>query len=103
MSRAHCLLFPSKREGWGLIITEAAAVGTPSIGFNSPGIRDALNYGDAGYMCSRNNIENLVEIMSKVVTDKSAYMKKREKAYAYSLNFHWDKTAKKFNEFIETL
>jgi glycosyltransferase involved in cell wall biosynthesis len=30
------------REGWGLVITEAAAVGTPAIAYDVPGLRDSV-------------------------------------------------------------
>jgi len=42
MARAHLLIATSVREGWGLIVTEAAAVGTPSVGYNVAGLRDSL-------------------------------------------------------------
>jgi glycosyltransferase involved in cell wall biosynthesis len=42
MSRAHALLVTSVREGWGLVVTEAASVGTPSIGYDVPGLRDSI-------------------------------------------------------------
>lgn len=103
MSRAHCLLFPSLREGWGLIITEAAAVGTPSIGFDSAGIRDALRNGEAGYLCRENTVEELVYNMKQVVEDKDNYKLTRESAYNFSLNFHWENTQTEFNKFIEGL
>jgi len=31
VKRALCLLFPSRREGYGLVVVEAAAVGTPTV------------------------------------------------------------------------
>jgi glycosyltransferase involved in cell wall biosynthesis len=31
MSRALCLLLPSRREGYGLVVIEAATFGTPSV------------------------------------------------------------------------
>jgi Glycosyl transferases group 1 len=31
IARASCLLHPSKREGYGMVVVEAAALGTPSI------------------------------------------------------------------------
>jgi glycosyltransferase involved in cell wall biosynthesis len=34
--RASCLLLPSRREGYGLVVVEAAAVGTPSILVRGP-------------------------------------------------------------------
>jgi glycosyltransferase involved in cell wall biosynthesis/O-antigen/teichoic acid export membrane protein len=93
MSKADALIFPSKREGWGLIITEAAAVGTPSIAYHSPGIVDALDYGNAGYLCEANKVEYIVKNMRSVIEDKEIYEQMREKAYNYSLKFHWQHTA----------
>jgi glycosyltransferase involved in cell wall biosynthesis len=34
--RALCLVFPSRREGYGLVVVEAAAVGTPTIVVDAP-------------------------------------------------------------------
>ena len=42
LRRAHVLLVTSVREGWGLVVTEAAAAGTPAIGYDVPGLRDSL-------------------------------------------------------------
>lgn len=100
MSRSHALIFPSQREGWGLIVTEAAAVGTPSIVYNSPGIVDAVDYGRAGYLCEENNVHNIYINMKEVIEDKNEYEKHINSAYEYSLNFHWDETARSFDEFI---
>ena len=36
MSRALCLLLPSRREGYGLVVIEAAVRGTPSIVVSDP-------------------------------------------------------------------
>lgn len=42
LARSHALLVTSVREGWGLVVTEAAALGTPSIGYSVPGLCDSL-------------------------------------------------------------
>ncbi|MEU0666257.1 glycosyltransferase family 4 protein [Streptomyces lavendulocolor] len=42
------LLHPSAVEGWGLVVTEAAGRGTPSIGFDVPGLRDSVEDGVTG-------------------------------------------------------
>ena len=42
MSEAWLLLHPASWEGWGLVITEAAVRGTPAVGFDVPGVRDAI-------------------------------------------------------------
>jgi glycosyltransferase involved in cell wall biosynthesis len=46
LSRAHALLVTSVREGWGLVVTEAAMVGTRSAGYNVPGLCDSISASD---------------------------------------------------------
>ncbi|MCK1795798.1 glycosyltransferase family 4 protein [Streptomyces sp. XM4193] len=46
------LLHPSMIEGWGLVVMEAAARGTPAIGFDIPGLRDSIVDGDTGTLAS---------------------------------------------------
>ncbi|GGQ73719.1 glycosyltransferase family 4 protein [Couchioplanes azureus] len=41
MARAHVHLATSVREGWGLVVTEAAALGTSTIAYDVPGLRDS--------------------------------------------------------------
>ncbi|MDC7224923.1 MAG: glycosyltransferase family 4 protein [Spirochaetales bacterium] len=100
MSRSHCLVFPSLREGWGLIITEAAAVGTPSLVYDSPGTRDAVDRGKAGYLCEENRVKALWEGMKRVIEEDREYKEKQEEAHRFSLNFHWENTGKALNDCI---
>lgn len=41
LAKAHVLIVTSVREGWGLVVSEAAAVGTSVIAYDVPGLRDA--------------------------------------------------------------
>ena len=42
LGRAHVLLATSVREGWGMNVSEAAAVGTRTIGYDVAGLRDSI-------------------------------------------------------------
>lgn len=42
LARAHVLVATSAREGWGLNVSEAAACGTPAIGYAADGLRDSI-------------------------------------------------------------
>jgi glycosyltransferase involved in cell wall biosynthesis/O-antigen/teichoic acid export membrane protein len=42
LARAHALVATSVREGWGLVVTEAAAVGTPAVAYDVAGLRDSV-------------------------------------------------------------
>ncbi|MDD6057928.1 MAG: glycosyltransferase family 4 protein [Clostridiales bacterium] len=101
LSKATALLFPSMREGWGIPITEAANVGTPSIVFDSPGIRDAVDLGKAGYLCRQNDVDGLLEQMLLAANHEKAYQDMRIAAYDFSKQFQWEKTGTKFEEVLE--
>lgn len=42
ISKAHILVITSVREGWGMVVSEAARLGTLSIGYDVPGLRDSI-------------------------------------------------------------
>jgi glycosyltransferase involved in cell wall biosynthesis len=42
LARAHVHIATSVREGWGLNVSEAAACGTPTIGYSVPGLVDSI-------------------------------------------------------------
>jgi len=52
MQRAWALLLPSVKEGWGMVVTEANACGTPAIISNVTGLRDSVRPGQTGLVLS---------------------------------------------------
>ena len=48
MAEARLLLHPASVEGWGLVVMEAAARGTPTVGFDVAGVRDSVEDGRSG-------------------------------------------------------
>ena len=103
ISRATAVVFPSIREGWGIPITEAGNVGTPSIVYDSPGIRDAVDFGKAGYLCKSNDSNGLLEQMFLAVNDKLVYNNKISAAYCFSKQFQWNKIGEIFETIINTI
>lgn len=87
LSRATALVFPSNREGWGIPISEAAYVGTPSIVFHSPGLIDAVDYGRAGYICRTRSAFGIYEQMNSTLDNKDLYMQMRERSYRFTKRY----------------
>lgn len=50
LSAAWLLLHPASVEGWGIVVSEAAARGTPTIGFSVPGLRDSIVHDQTGLL-----------------------------------------------------
>lgn len=83
MSMADVFCLPSYREGFGSVIIEAAACGTPSIGSNIYGISDAIEDNRSGLLSNVADPNNLAEKMNfmienkKILQDFSSYGLKR--------------------------
>lgn len=103
-SKATALVFPSIREGWGLIITEAATVGTPSIVFNSPGSVDAVNKGKAGFLCASNDVFGVAELMKCCLEDSDTYEAMRKSAYEFAVKYlEWGEGRDSLSEVISVV
>jgi glycosyltransferase involved in cell wall biosynthesis len=48
MSESFGLLMASVREGFGLVVAEAGACGTPAVVYDVPGLRDAVRHERSG-------------------------------------------------------
>lgn len=77
MRRALCLLLPSVREGYGLVVVEAAARGTPSIVVASPdnAAVELIEPGVNGFVCASSNPHAIAEA---IVRAHEAGMELRE-------------------------
>ena len=53
------LVLPSYREGFGNVVIEAGAMGTPSIVSNIPGPIDAIEIGKTGFVFEKGNADEL--------------------------------------------
>jgi glycosyltransferase involved in cell wall biosynthesis len=93
MATAHCLLMPSVREGWGMVIVEANSVGTPAVGYDVSGIRDSIRDGRTGLLATAGDPLALATQAIALVTDESRYEAMRGAARSWAEGFSWERTA----------
>lgn len=103
LARAHVLINPSIREGWGLVVTEAASVGTPTIAYDVPGLRDSIRDGITGFLCEERNPTLLAENILKLLSNKKNYIKICDNAKDWSKEFSWKKTARESLKLLEKI
>lgn len=103
LRKAHLLLVPSVREGWGLVVTEANAMGTPAIAYDSPGLRDSIIDGKTGILIKHKSPENLASSALTLLKNPNLLKMFSDKALAFSKQFSWDNTAAEFDKLIRQL
>ncbi|RLA93067.1 MAG: glycosyltransferase family 1 protein [Deltaproteobacteria bacterium] len=100
MQKAHCICVTSVREGWGLIVTEANAMGTPAIVYNVPGLRDSVKEGINGLITPKNTPQSLAITLTNFFRDENLMNKLSLNARRDALNYSWDKSANVCLRFI---
>ena len=74
---------PSYREGFGLVVVEAEAMGLPAIVSNVPGQVDAINENVTGLTCLVKNSLSLEKTMEKLIEDVDLRIKLGNQATKY--------------------
>lgn len=69
LKRFNVLLFPSKREGFGLVAAEANSMKIPVVAYDIPGIRDAIENNVTGKLVEFGNLEALENAIIDYICD----------------------------------
>ncbi|MDH5770150.1 MAG: glycosyltransferase family 4 protein [Candidatus Bathyarchaeota archaeon] len=101
IGRSWVLVNPSVREGWGLNVIEANALGLPCVAYDVAGLRDSVKNGETGLLAESGNVEDLGAALVRVLGDEGLRMRLSKNALEYSRQFSWDKTAKEFLKVLE--
>jgi len=96
IKRSWVLVNPSIREGWGLNVLEANALGVPCVAYNVAGLCDSVLHGETGLLADNGNVEDLAKKLLLVLKNDVLRERLSANALNYSRRFSWDKTAAEF-------
>ncbi len=91
LRKAHFLVHTSVREGWGLNVIEANAMGTPAIVYPVGGLVDSTVHGQTGIITSEESPWSLADAISAVIAAPGDYPRLRGNAWERSKTFAWAK------------
>lgn len=103
LARAHIMVNPSIREGWGLVNIEANAVATPVVGYTSKGLVDSIKHGKSGFLVSPNTPQSLAAGIESVFLDKANIESLQKSSVAWSKQFTWEKSKKQSLKLLEKI
>lgn len=83
LRRSHLILVTSVKEGWGLIVTEAASQGTPAVVYDVDGLRDSVRSGETGVVTACDP-GALAEGVAAALVDHETYERLRRAAWEWS-------------------
>ncbi|HEY6736841.1 MAG TPA: glycosyltransferase family 4 protein [Candidatus Saccharimonadia bacterium] len=100
MRQCHAIAVTSVKEGWGLIVTEAASQGCPAVVYNVDGLRDAVRGGQTGLIVQRNTPAGLAAALIELLSDEARYAALRRAAWDWSHELTFDQA---YADFVAAL
>ena len=92
VQRSWIHILPSRKEGWGLAVIEAAQHGVPTIGYRSSGgLTDSIVDGVTGVLVDDHH--DLVDRLEQLLSDPVLRAELGAKAQARSREFTWQQSA----------
>jgi len=102
---ARVCVCASVKEGWGITVTEANALGTPVVATDAPGLRDAVHDGETGLLVADGEPAAFTERLSRAIGDLlsddtlAAHLSAGARDWAQ--RFDWDSAASKMAQAVE--
>lgn len=91
LRESHLLLHTSQREGWGLNVIEANAMGTPAAVYPVAGLRESTLDNVTGIVARGETPALLAGRILELLANPAAYGKMRHAAWERAKTFHWSK------------
>ncbi len=102
VQRSWVHVLPSRKEGWGLAVIEAAQHGVPTIGYRSSGgLTDSVVDGVTGLLVDDHPA--LVDALERLLTDRVLREELGAKAAARSREFSWAQSASAMRTVLESV
>ena len=73
LGECHILWHLSQREGFGLAVAEAMAVGLPVVGVDAPGTRDIVRNGETGFLVPADDPEAVAKSTALIFADSDRF------------------------------
>ena len=104
LASALALVSGSMREGFGLIVVEAASQGTPALTFDVNGYRDLIASGVNGFMVPFPDVAAMARRMDDLLLmDAARYGEICEASLTAAKQYSWDRTAEDVNQILTQL
>lgn len=100
LQKAHILVVPSLKEGFGLTVPEAGIVGTPSVAYNVEGLKDIITDMKNGILVDVTPDDMAIQV-KRLLLDLGLYRKLQKGASDYAKGLSWDKTANRSLSLLE--
>lgn len=98
VASSFAVVATSAREGWGLSITEANALGIPGAVYPVSGLCDSTIHDQTGVISLEATPPSLADAIERLWWNRALYLSCRAGARAFAAGLSWDRTVEAFEQ-----
>jgi glycosyltransferase involved in cell wall biosynthesis len=103
LRKSHLLFHASVKEGWGIVVIEAASQATPAVVYNVPGLNESVKNNVTGIVINENTPLNMAISAEKLLNNEKKYIRLQKNALNYANELNWDNSVKESMKLIKNL
>lgn len=100
-SRVHVM--PSVREGFGLVLTECAEYGIPSVVYSGSGLEDIIENGETGFICSQHDVDEMADRIIMLLDEDNCWKKMSLLSKERNKQYYLENIVKRWEELIDSV
>jgi glycosyltransferase involved in cell wall biosynthesis len=93
LARARVCVCASHKEGFGLTVIEANALGTPNVASDAPGLRDTVRHGETGFLVADGDVAQFADRIDALLGDDALAERMSRASLDWSKRFDWEQSA----------
>ena len=93
LRKAHVVVNPSEKEGWGLTGVEANACGSVVVASDSPGIRDSIVNNITGKLVPHGDYKTMATEIYRYISDEDLRVRIEKNAISRARKLTWEKAS----------
>jgi glycosyltransferase involved in cell wall biosynthesis len=101
LKSSRIFLHGSYKEGWGIVVIEANAVGTPAVVYDAAGLRYSVKNEHTGYIVQSK--QEYAEKVLQLLKNNTQYKTMQANAYQWSREYTWEKAITKATNLLEQI
>jgi glycosyltransferase involved in cell wall biosynthesis len=101
LNRAHLLVNPSPKEGWGLTVVEANACGLPVVASDRPGLKDSVRDGETGFLVPYGDDAAFAAKSLMILENRGLWERLSRGALERVKELTWERCARETLELVE--
>lgn len=94
LAESRACVCASEKEGWGLTVIEANAVGTPVVASDAPGLRDSVRHGETGWLAPVGDVAAFEKRIAMLIGADAQAEAMAQRGLAWARRFDWDAAAR---------